>query len=76
MSERFHVDSECIKDPTLSRNKNIVCKQCGNTEAVTFTHPTKDRMNLIFVCTKCALNWRKDDLDQYDVPFTTSDEET
>jgi DNA-directed RNA polymerase subunit M/transcription elongation factor TFIIS len=75
MSERFHVDSECIKDPTLSRNKNTLCKKCQHTEAVTFTHPTKERMNLIFVCTKCAFNWRKDELDQYDVPFEKEEED-
>ena len=64
MSEKFHVDSECIKDPSLSRNKNITCDKCGWNEAVTFTHPSKDRMNLIFVCTKCSYNWRKDNLDK------------
>jgi DNA-directed RNA polymerase II subunit RPB9 len=60
ISERFHVDKECIKDPTLSRRKNLSCRKCGHNEAVTFTNPTKDRMNLIFVCTKCTHYWRKE----------------
>lgn len=53
-AENLHVDPECIKDPTLSRRKDIQCKYCGHNEAVTFTQATKDRLNLIFVCTKCA----------------------
>lgn len=61
MAEKFYVDKECIKDPTLSRSKDVECKKCGYHEAVTFTHPTKDRMNLIFVCCKCTHNWKKED---------------
>jgi DNA-directed RNA polymerase subunit M/transcription elongation factor TFIIS len=61
MAEKFYVDKECIKDPTLSRSKDVDCKQCGHHEAVTFTHPTKDRINLIFVCTNCTFNWKKED---------------
>jgi DNA-directed RNA polymerase subunit M/transcription elongation factor TFIIS len=58
MSEKFAaVDKECIKDPTLSRRKNVICAKCSNTEAVTFTQVTKERMNLIFVCTQCCYNW-------------------
>lgn len=57
----FQVDKECVKDPTLSRRKDVVCRKCNHTEAVTFTNPTKDRMNLIFVCTKCTYYWRKED---------------
>lgn len=56
----FHVDKECVKDPTLSRRKDLQCKKCGHNEAVTFMNPTKDRMNLIFVCTKCTYYWRKE----------------
>lgn len=63
MQDRAIIDKECIKDPTLSRNKNVICTRCGNTEAVTFTHPTKDRMTLIFVCTRCTFDWRKEELD-------------
>lgn len=67
MSEKFNVDPECVKDPTLSRTKNIRCmnkkKECDGTEAVTFTNPTKERMNLIYVCTKCTFHWRKEELD-------------
>ena len=69
MSETFNVDPECIKDPTLKRNKNVKCKapHCDSTEAVTFTNPTKERMNLIYVCTKCTHHWRKTELDDNDV---------
>lgn len=56
----FQVDKECVKDPTLSRQKNVVCPKDGHNEAVTFTIPTKDRMNLVFVCTKCTTSWRKE----------------
>ena len=55
----FLVDKECVKDPTLSRRKDVICQKCQNQEAVTFTNPTKDRMKLIFVCTKCSNYWRK-----------------
>ena len=37
MGDSQHVDRECVKDPTLSRNKNITCGKCGYGEAVTFT---------------------------------------
>ena len=40
--------------------------QCEGKQAVTFTHPTKDRLNLIFVCTLCNLHWRKEEPDQND----------
>jgi DNA-directed RNA polymerase subunit M/transcription elongation factor TFIIS len=63
LSDRFYVDKECIKDPTLSRRKNVLCSKCGHTEAVTYTNPTKDRMTLIYVCAACAHSWRKDELD-------------
>lgn len=59
----FQVDKECVKDPTLSRQKDVKCRSCGHNEAVTFTNPTKERMNLIFVCTKCAYYWRKEESD-------------
>lgn len=65
LSDKFSsVDPECIKDPTLCRNKNVFCQNnCGGTEAVTFTNPTKERMNLIYVCTKCTFSWKKEELD-------------
>ena len=59
----FAVDKECVKDPTLSRQKNVRCGKCHHNEAVTFTNPTKDRMNLIFVCTNCTYYWRKEQSD-------------
>lgn len=75
MSDKFLVDLECIKDPCLSRRTGIPCKKCGCLEAVTFTNPTKDRMNLIFVCTQCTNYWRKDELDENDqVSDSDSDE--
>jgi len=69
------VDPECIKDPCLSRRRGQPCKKCGHNEAVTFTNPTKDRMNLIFVCTNCKYYWRKDELDENDVLSGGSDSE-
>jgi DNA-directed RNA polymerase subunit M/transcription elongation factor TFIIS len=62
MHDKLFVDRECIKDPCLSR-RPMNCKKCGHGEAVTYTNPTKDRMNLIFVCTNCTHYWRKDELD-------------
>ena len=73
MSDKFLVDVECIKDPCLSRRIGRPCKRCGNTLAVTFTNPSKERMNLIFVCTQCTLYWRKDELDENDVASSGSD---
>ena len=69
-AENLHVDPECIKDPTLSRRKDVECKWCGHSEAVTFTQPTKDKLNLIFVCTRCTQHWSKgegakDDNEQF-----------
>ena len=65
----MNVDKECIKDPTLSRRKNLDCKKCGFNEAVTFTNPTKDKMSLIFVCLRCTYSWMKDSIDEKnDVP--------
>lgn len=60
-SFKFVVDRECIKDPTLSRQKDVRCRKCQHQEAVTFTIPAKDRLNLIFVCTKCTYSWRKEE---------------
>lgn len=60
MSQKFYVDKECIKDPTLSRSKDVQCDKCQHNEAVTFIHPTKERMNLIYVCTNCTHNWIKE----------------
>ncbi len=54
------VDRECIKDPTLSRNRNVECIKCQHHEAVTFTNPSKQRMALIYVCTKCGFSWVKE----------------
>ena len=60
MKEAQHVDRECIKDPTLARRRDMNCERCGHYESVTFTQPTKDRMNLIFVCTRCTHYWKKE----------------
>lgn len=53
-AENLKVDPECVKDPTLQRRQDVNCKHCGHNEAVNFTQPTKDRMTLIFVCTRCT----------------------
>lgn len=58
-AENIQVDPECVKDPTLERRRGVCCKWCGHTEAVIFTQPTKDRLNLIFVCTSCTKHWTK-----------------
>ena len=69
-AENIKVDPECIKDPTLSRRRDVKCKWCGHGEAVTFTQPTKDKICLIFVCTSCTKHWTKgegemDDNEQF-----------
>lgn len=58
-AENLQIDPECVKDPTLTRRQDILCKWCNHNEAVTFTQPTKDKMNLIFVCTRCRKHWTK-----------------
>lgn len=73
MQDKLFVDRECIKDPTLARRKGKPCNKCGHDEAVTFTNPTKERMNLIFVCTNCAHYWKKEELDENDVHEELSD---
>lgn len=73
MQDKLYVDRECIKDPTLARRKGNPCVKCQNTEAVIFTNPTKDRMNLIFVCTNCTHYWKKEELDENDVHEELSD---
>ena len=62
-SQVFKFDKDILKDPTLQRRNDVQCPKCKNMQAVTFTQPTKDRLNLIFVCTKCANNWKKETLD-------------
>ena len=63
---KFTVDKDCVKDPTLQRVTGIVCpaiidgKPCKNDKAVSFTQVTRDRLNLIFVCTECCHYWRKE----------------
>ena len=56
-AENLRVDPECIKDPTLCRRRDIECKFCQHTEAVSYTQVTKERLNLIFVCTRCTGHW-------------------
>ena len=58
-AENLQVDPECVKDPTLQRRQDVSCPHCGNNEAVNYTQPTKDRMTLIFVCTRCCQYWTK-----------------
>ena len=36
-AENVHVDPECVKDPTLTRRKDICCPTCKHTEAVSFS---------------------------------------
>src|SRR3569833_1135024 len=74
ISEGLTIDSEIIKDPTLSRRKGVICLKCNNNEAVMFTQPTKDRMNLIFVCTRCANHWKKEELDENDILSADEDD--
>ena len=59
---KLKIDKACIEDPTLQRRNDIRCpaKICGSTQAVTFSQPTKDRLNLIFVCTACTYHWVKE----------------
>ena len=59
------VDRDIINDPTLMRRNDVTCpnSSCQHTQAVTYTQPTTDRLNLIFVCTKCAYHWKKEALD-------------
>lgn len=58
-AENLQVDPECVKDPTLTRRKDVDCKWCHNNEAVSFTQVTKEKLNLIFVCVKCKRHWMK-----------------
>ena len=64
-AKMFAIDKDCIKDPTLQRRNDITCpnKACNGRQAVTFTQPTKDRLNLIYVCTSCTYSWKKEALD-------------
>ena len=64
-SKMFKIDKDIIKDPSLQRRNDIDCpnKACSNKQAVTFTQPTKDRLNLIYVCTACTYHWKKEALD-------------
>ena len=36
-AENLSVDPESVKDPTLTRRKDVCCKWCSHNEAVTFT---------------------------------------
>ena len=58
-AENLQVDPECVKDPTLTRRKDVKCPWCDHHEAVNYTQPTKDKMTMIFVCTRCQQYWTK-----------------
>lgn len=58
-AENLWVDPECVKDPTLTRRKDITCKWCQFNEAVSFTQVTKEKLNCIFVCVRCTKHWVK-----------------
>ena len=58
-SENLIVDTECVRDPTLARHRDIVCEKCTHNEAVSFTQVTKENLNLIFVCCNCRHWWKK-----------------
>ena len=54
------VKSDVINDPTLQRSYDAHCEKCGGTEAVFFrVQASKQRLNLIFVCTnpECCHKW-------------------
>ena len=71
------VSKDIIKDPTLLRRNGIECpnkKYCQNTQAVSYTQPTKDRLNLVYVCTGCTYAWTKEAIDnRSDVQMGDSD---
>ena len=56
-AEKLQVDPECISDPTLSRRRDVLCPFCEHQEAVSYTQVTKEKLNLIFVCTGCKKYW-------------------
>jgi DNA-directed RNA polymerase subunit M/transcription elongation factor TFIIS len=58
-AEALLVDPECVKDPTLTRRKDMQCKWCNYNEAVSFTQVTAQKLNMIFVCTRCSKWWAK-----------------
>ena len=75
-AENLQVDPECVKDPTLQRRQDVLCKYCGHNEAVSYTQPTKDKMTLIFVCTRCQQYWTKGEgeADDHEVFSDDSDQ--
>ena len=50
--------------------KDYVCK---NDSVVTFCNPTKEGMDLYFVCGKCQFYWKKIDLDEHDLQMTAEE---
>lgn len=72
-AENLQVDPECVKDPTLTRRRDIICKWCQHTEAVSFTQVTKEKLNLIFVCCKCTKHWHKGEGPQDDAQLYSDD---
>jgi DNA-directed RNA polymerase subunit M/transcription elongation factor TFIIS len=55
--------SNIISDPSLTREKSIVCPKCNGQEAIFIqakASPSDDRMRLIFVCTNpaCVYKWQ------------------
>ena len=72
-AENLQVDADCIKDPTLSRRRDILCKWCQHNEAVSFTQVTKEKLNLIFVCTRCTRHWQKGEGQQDEAEIYTED---
>ena len=57
------IPDDIISDPSLTREKNIVCPKCQGHEAIFIqakATPSDDRMKLIFVCTNvaCIHKWQ------------------
>jgi DNA-directed RNA polymerase II subunit RPB9 len=57
------IPDDIISDPSLTREKSIVCPKCNGQEAIFIqakASPSDDRMRLIFVCTNpaCCYKWQ------------------
>jgi hypothetical protein len=72
--EEFKINSEVIADPTNPR-REMDCQvpSCESTTVVTFCNPTKEGMDLYFVCKLCQHSWKKQSLDAHDLDMTEAE---
>lgn len=59
VKDKAVVLSDVRSDPTLPRETNVVCPNCGANEAVIFCASSERGMTLYLNCVHCAHRWKE-----------------